>query len=87
MIADGIHVFAPIVYSHSVALFRGLPIDFEFWRTFDRSMIGWSDEVHVLKLDGWEESRGIGEELIIAAELGKPVRYIVSADHNAVEIY
>ncbi|MCP4786571.1 MAG: DUF1937 family protein [Fuerstiella sp.] len=34
------------------------------------------DEVVVLTLDGWRNSEGVQAEVRIAAELGKPVRYL-----------
>ena len=68
-------VFSPIVHSHPIAL-HGLPTDWRFWERHDREHLVRCDEVVVLMLNGWQESEGVHAEIRIAAELGKPVRYL-----------
>lgn len=67
-------VFSPIVHSHPLVAFD-LPTDFAFWASIDREHLARCDAVAVLTLDGWSESIGVREELRIARELGKPVRF------------
>lgn len=69
----GYLVFSPICHSHSIAVGWGLPLGFDYWEALDRRMIAACDEVVVLTIPGWQESKGIAAELKIAAELGKPV--------------
>lgn len=71
----GEHVFSPVAHSRPIANLVDLPHDFEFWAKYDTQMISLCDEVVVLTLPGWEESRGVAAEIKIAEELGKPVRY------------
>ena len=68
-------VFSPVVHSHPIALY-GLPTDWRFWERHDREQLMRCDEVVVLMFDGWQESEGVHAEIRIAAELGKPVRYL-----------
>jgi len=68
-------VFSPIAHSFPIAQ-HGLPVDWHFWEPFDRAHLERCDEVVVLTLDGWRESVGVQAEIRIAAELGKPVRYL-----------
>lgn len=75
LIKTGQEVFSPIAYSHALVE-HGLPIDWSFWKQHDRHHLSHCDEVVVLMLDGWEASVGIREEVRIAEELNKPVRYI-----------
>ena len=75
LISAGTNVFSPIVYSHSLCRY-GLPVDWQFWERFDRRFLELCDEVIVLTLDGWRQSVGVGEEIRIARELGKPVRFL-----------
>lgn len=42
----------------------------------DREHLKRCNELVVLMLDGWKESRGVQAEIRIALELGKPVRYL-----------
>jgi nucleoside 2-deoxyribosyltransferase len=75
LIAAGHVVFSPIVHGHPLVR-HGLPTDWPFWERFDRNHLARCDEVVVLMLDGWRESVGVAAEIRIAAELGKPVRYL-----------
>ena len=78
LIRAGDAVIAPVVQGHPLAAF-GLPTDWHFWETLDRHQLARCDEVVVLMLDGWRESVGVQTEIRIAAELGKPVRYVAPA--------
>ena len=70
-------VFAPVCHSHPIALHGGLHATaFDFWMRADRPLLEACTEVMVLRLPGWEQSRGIAEELRIAAERGIPETYI-----------
>lgn len=69
---QGKFVFSPIVNSHPLTNF-GLPDGWDYWQQFDATMIGKCDELIVLKLEGWKQSRGIKNELKIAKFLGKPI--------------
>lgn len=75
LLASGLAVFSPIVHGHPL-VDHGLPTDWPFWERFDRDHLVRCDEVVVLMLDGWRESVGVAAEIQIAAELGKPVRYL-----------
>ena len=67
-------IFSPIVYSHQFA--NSLGGDFGSWKEFDLSMIDIADEVWVLKLDGWEQSHGVWNEIENAKLNDKPVKYL-----------
>lgn len=75
MMRHGQQVFSPIAHTHPIAQFD-LPKGWEFWEEFDRWYISRCDEVVVLMLRGWRESKGVQAEIKIAEELGKPVSYI-----------
>lgn len=68
-------VFSPIVHSHALVEY-GLPIEWKFWERFDWAYMERCDEVRVLRLFGWRESRGVQEEIRIAKVLSKPVEYM-----------
>ncbi len=75
LMAADVLVFSPIAHSHPIAVAGTLPGDWAYWEEFDRRIISICDEVVVLLLDGWENSKGIKAELKLAKELGKKVRY------------
>ena len=71
----GYIVFSPISMSHPVATQCELPGGWEFWRKLDTAFIEWCEELHVLCLDGWENSTGVTAEIGIAEGLGKTIVY------------
>lgn len=76
LMKSGMHVFSPIAHTHPIALAGDLPRGWDYWEAFDRKMIAACDGVLVLRLDGWDKSKGVTAEIAIAKELGKPVAYI-----------
>ena len=64
-------VLSPIAHSHPIALAGNLPLDFEYWREFDESLIDWCDQVWVLMIDGWMDSKGIKAEVEYAEKTDK----------------
>jgi nucleoside 2-deoxyribosyltransferase len=72
-------VFSPVAHSHCIAQ-HGLPVDWGFWERHDRRFLAACDELWVLTLDGWRESRGVQAEMTIARALGKPVRFVSEAE-------
>jgi nucleoside 2-deoxyribosyltransferase len=76
LMAGGAFVFSPIAHTHPIALAGDLPKGWDWWREYDRRMLAACDEVAVLCIDGWRESVGVQGEIAIAAETGKPVKYL-----------
>lgn len=76
LMRDGISVFSPIAHIHPIALTGDLPLGWDFWEKYDREMIGSCDAVLVLKIEGWDKSRGVAAEIAIAEEMGKKVGFL-----------
>lgn len=74
----GIMLFSPIVYGHNIAKANKplLNIDFSAWEKFDLDMLSKADELWILMLDGWEQSKGVFREIEYAMKLNKKVKYI-----------
>lgn len=53
-----------------------LPTDTDTWRTFSITLLKGCDELHVLKIEGWELSSGVQSEIDAAEKLGIIIRYI-----------
>ncbi len=66
-------VFSPIVYGYHM---RGIATDFRTWAPFNDEMLRRCDEVWVLTLPGWTESRGITHECKLAWACNKNVRWM-----------
>lgn len=84
--ACGYIVFSPIVHSHPLAMNHQMATDWEFWKRIDSKFISVCSEVWVVKMDGWEKSRGVQAEIQIANELGIPVKYIDTKEKNGTEL-
>lgn len=79
--AEGRVAFSPITYGHTLLGFREMPHTWEFWQNFCLSFLAQSDELMVYKMPGWENSRGLAEEIEFAKELGIKITYI---EHNPI---
>jgi len=74
-------VFSPIVHGHPLVRFD-LPIEWDYWERIDREHLRKCDEVVVLMLDGWRESRGVQAEIDLAIEMDLPIRYLPPSISN-----
>lgn len=72
----GVHVYAPIAYTHPLSEIAGIDHSWNTWAEFDRKFIEACGELWVAMLAGWQESVGVAAEIEIARALGKPVRYV-----------
>jgi Domain of unknown function (DUF1937) len=70
---QGEFVFSPIVHCHPIAITHDLLRDYIFWQRYSERMISAANEVWVVKLPGWKESRGISAEMEFAAKQGIPI--------------
>lgn len=70
----GSAIFSPIVYGKDMETAIGTA--FEPWAAFNDTVIEKCDEVWVLCIEGWQQSRGIRHELEVAFRLNKTVRYL-----------
>ena len=66
-------VFSPIVYGWAMT---GIATDYKSWAGFNDEMILLCDELWVLTIPGWAESRGVSHECKLARECWKTVRWI-----------
>ena len=80
LMKQGIHIFSPISHTHPIAVECDLPRGFDFWEQYDRAILQVCRKVIVLKLPGWEQSKGVQAEIKIAEELGIPVEYLETVD-------
>jgi hypothetical protein len=84
LMRDGVYVFSPISHTHSIALAGELPIDWNYWQGYDRTMLAACDRMVVLTLPGWEASVGVRAEMKIAQEMEMPIELRAPASQEVV---
>ncbi len=70
-------VFSPLSHSHPISKHCDVdPCDNDFWLRQDLWILAFCDEMQILCLDGWQESKGIKTEIDFAEKLGIAVRMV-----------
>ena len=74
LMEGGYIVFSPISHSHPISEYCGVDSqDHDFWLRQDLWILVLCDELHILCLEGWAESKGIKAEIIKAEEYGMKI--------------
>lgn len=73
LMCQGHVVFSPLSHSHGIAEYIGNHLEHDFWLGQCLPFVEWCDELWVMQLDGWEDSRGIKVEIEAASKAGKTV--------------
>lgn len=77
----GLIIFCPIAHSYSIADNSPFDdMDHKAWMNIDITILNRCDHLLVLKLAGWEESKGVAEEIEFATTAGIPITYISQED-------
>jgi hypothetical protein len=77
---QGICAVSVVVFCHPLAIRQGLPTTYKFWKEMCIAMMKDCDTVCVFKLDGWETSTGVQDEIQIATKLSKSIFYFTPKD-------
>lgn len=73
-------VYSPVVHWHPISVRYGLPGDAAFWHKHNMEILRHCARMIVLKLQGWEVSKGVQSEISIAETLMIPIDYIEYED-------
>ena len=79
LIQDGHCVFSPICHSHPISVLCEMDGAHDYWQAQNDLWLDWADEIWVVKMSGWEDSKGVQWEIGWADKHEKPVRYIPDA--------
>lgn len=80
---SGITAISPIVYGHELLKNdKSMSSDWSFWKDFCLSLMKKSDEIHVYKIDGWEKSVGVTEEIEFAKKQNINIVYVDEGFHS-----
>lgn len=77
LIKHGVRVFSPIAHSHAIAKAAGIdPVDLDLWIEADKPFMPPAIGLIVGCIEGWEDSKGVEQEIGIFHEAGKLVIYM-----------
>ena len=68
-------VFSPIVHNHPITCKRKVS-EHDFWLPRDICILRRTDELRVLKLQGWQKSVGVSLEIEVAELINLDIEYI-----------
>ncbi len=77
---QGYSVFIPIAQSHPMHVYGDIhSTAWENWWQNDVDNLKNCDELWIAHMDGWDQSNGIRGEIIVAKELGLPIKLVTSS--------
>lgn len=68
-------VYSPISHNHPIASAHGLPTGWDFWEMYDTAFLEQCKLLIVLRLPGWDKSKGVDAEIKIANKLKIPIEF------------
>lgn len=71
------HFYSPIAHTHPVAVRVKLPIEWQFWASFDECILSRCDAMWILCTPGWTKSTGVTAERKLAEKFGIPILYVI----------
>jgi Domain of unknown function (DUF1937) len=83
LIREGRIVYSPITMTHPIDMVlagESNTLGSDYWVAFDEAFMGMCSEIVVIKLDGWQTSRGVTREIAFFKDRKKPIRYIDPPD-------
>ena len=76
LINAGRFVWSPIVHCHEMTQLHNMPSDAEFWKHYNFDFMRRADEIMVLKIPGWDQSKGVKMEIDFAQYNNIPLYYV-----------
>lgn len=77
LIDTGVHLFCPITHMHQIARDGNLePRDHNLWMRLDHALMQHCDCLVVTKMDGWDKSAGVAEEIKTFEDTGREILYL-----------
>lgn len=74
------HIIAPILPNHLMVKHGNVPKETAWWSSQFLTLLSRCDELWVLKLEGWDKSVGVTQEIEHAAKNHIPIRYLEPSD-------
>lgn len=76
LLEEGKWNLSPVTHGTTISRHVKLPMDFNFWQHISYEMLKVCEEMHVLMLEGWEDSIGVLGEINYAKMNNIPIHYV-----------
>ena len=79
LIHQGMFIYSPITMTHPIDVAMATEnetMGSDYWCDFDEAFMRVCDEMIILTLPGWRESKGIAREAVFFGNAGKRIRYM-----------
>jgi len=70
------HVTSPLLMHEVVRRFSDMPTDYTYWESYCLDILSRCDELYVLMLPGWKESKGVTSEINYCIAREVPIVYL-----------
>lgn len=79
-------VYCPVAHGHCISSFSPLAASFghDFWMRHCRAMLWNCDQLFILPLEGWRQSKGMQEEIELAKSNKMPIS-VIQSTHPLIE--
>ena len=84
LMAGGVMLYAPIAHTHPIALAGALPTGWDFWREYDKLYLERCDGLLVCCMDGWQQSRGVQDEIAMMRDMRKRILHFLPGNPTAI---
>jgi hypothetical protein len=77
LMLSGRVIYSPIAHTHPISDFMDEhDTDFDFWMRQDLPLLAAASKLVVLRLEGWNKSKGVQTEIKFAEAHGIPIEFI-----------
>jgi len=80
LVSKGNVAISPITYGHTLLNYEKMPSDWQFWMNFCLSLLVKCDRMIVYMMPGWENSKGVQDEISFARDHNIPVDFAAYMD-------
>lgn len=77
---EGKHVFSPLTHNEQLIDLTNDKMPGEHWMQFDLAILDICQSLYILKMDGWEASKGVAREIAFAKNKGIQIQEILAPD-------
>jgi len=79
---QGRHMFSPLTHNEVLMDILNDALPGEHWMQFDLAILAICKKLYVLKLEGWDRSKGVQREIAYAKELGIPIEEVLPPEEK-----